>query len=175
MLRLEVIASITVLVTFSFLPCICARLCQRESQGLSNNATASQSYSDNQDLYHCPQPGDPSHFTDCCYSDSKISGECCERKHRDFVSGFDDSLLIAISVGVIIVCLLTSVLVLICCFCSRCPLYTVCHNKYHHNDTIAFTTKEELMKLNGMPNEDYKIQHGYEPNAVQVRPVHYDA
>jgi hypothetical protein len=31
------------------------------------------------------------------------------------------------------------------------------------------------MKLNGMPNEDYKIQQGYEPNAVQVRPVLYDA
>ncbi len=104
-------------------------------------------------------------------------------------------MLIAISVGVIISCLLSSILVLVCCFCSKCPLYSVCHSKYEHNDTIAFckflefknneklniifffitATKEELMKLNGMPNEDYKIQQGYEPNAVQVRPVLYDA
>jgi hypothetical protein len=27
------------------------------------------------------------------------------------------------------------------------------------------------MKLNGMPNEDYKIQSGYEPNTVKVRPI----
>ena len=27
------------------------------------------------------------------------------------------------------------------------------------------------MKLNGMPNEDYKIQRGYEPNTVKVRPI----
>lgn len=48
------------------------------------------------------------------------------------------SMLIAISVGVIISCLLSSILVLVCCFCSKCPLYSVCHSKYEHNDTIAF-------------------------------------
>ena len=47
-------------------------------------------------------------------------------------------MLIAISVGVIISCLLSSILVLVCCFCSKCPLYSVCHSKYEHNDTIAF-------------------------------------
>lgn len=40
---------------------------------------------------------------------------------------------------------------------------------------VVAATKEELMKLNGMPNEDYKIHQGYEPNEIKVRPVLYDA
>ena len=58
-------------------------------------------------------------------------------KLTNFSYGFY-RMLITISVGVIISCLLSSVLVLICCFCQRCPLYSVCHSKYQHNDTIAF-------------------------------------
>ncbi|XP_046653847.1 uncharacterized protein LOC124344358 [Daphnia pulicaria] len=171
-------ASIAILFsTFSLFPCIYGRLCQIENHRRWINDNTSQ-LSDDQDLFHCPRPEDPPQFTDCCYSDSQAvpaTGMCCERKSHDSMLGFGDSMLIAISVGVIISCLLSSILVLVCCFCSKCPLYSVCHSKYEHNDTIAFSTKEELMKLNGMPNEDYKIQQGYEPNAVQVRPVLYDA
>lgn len=37
-------------------------------------------------------------------------------------------------------------------------------------------TKEEIEKLNGMPDEDYNIQqNSYDTNAVKVRPVEYDA
>ena len=56
------------------------------------------------------------------------------------------SLLIVISVGVIISCLLSSILVLVCCFCSKCILYSVCYSKYQQNDTIACSKFLESVK-----------------------------
>lgn len=103
-------------------------------------------------------------------------------------------MLMFISAAVIMTCLIAMIVILVCCFCSKCPLYSACHSKYHNNDAIAFckfktsltillsidffntATKEEMERLNGMPDEEYSIQqNSYEPNAVKVRAVEFDA
>ena len=96
--------------------------------------------------------------------------------------------LIIVSIGVIAACLLCSIMVLICCFWSRCPLHTACSVNYKHNDDIVFckwryseysqpyfmglllhlATKEEKQKLNGMPDEEYG---DHKSNPIKIRPV----
>lgn len=156
-----------------------SRLCQADKSahnnsiiGTKNNGTPNMT---DASLYLCPRPNDAQHLTECCFLDAIAS--CCERKHQDFISGIDDRILIVISIGVIISCALSVALVLVCCFWNKCPLYSTCGSSYQHNDTIAFTmtaTKEEMMKLNGMPNEDYNLHLSKQPD-VQVRRVYDDA
>lgn len=47
-------------------------------------------------------------------------------------------MLMFVSAAVIITCLVSMITILICCFCSKCPLYSACHSKYRNNDAIAF-------------------------------------
>jgi len=120
-------------------------------------------------MYQCPQPGEPYTYTDCCFMDPNENPKpCCEPKSAGLLPGMDDEVLILVSIGVIAACLLCSIIVLICCFWSRCPLHTSCSVNYKHNEAIAFSTKEERQKLNGMPNEEYGDTLS---NPIKIRPV----
>lgn len=158
-------------LVFLFLAVASAKLCYLPNQGI--NTWPSGTKVTDESLVNCPQPEDPYHFSECC--DEGQESLCCEPKHhaKTALFGSNNQLLIITSVGVITMCLAVMVVVLVCCFSSQCPLYTctACPPNYQHDEAVAFTTKEEMMKLNGMPDEECLHPQSYEPNAVKIRPV----
>jgi len=155
-------------VFLSLFPGAYSRLCHVTSLLLENPLSKGSNKTDTL-MYQCPQPGDPHTFTDCCFAEETENPEiCCESRNVGFLPGLDDEMLIIVSIGVIIACLLSSITVLICCFWSKCPLHSSCSVDYKHKEAIAFSTKEERMKLNGMPDEEYR---DHKSHAVKIRPV----
>jgi len=152
----------------ALLPGAYCRLCHVTSLFLESPLLVGSNKTDSS-IYQCPQPGDPHTFTDCCIMEpNEKPRPCCEPKTIGFLPGMDDEVLIIVSIGVIAACLLCSIMVLICCFWSKCPLHSACSVNYKHNEAIAFSTKEERQKLNGMPNEEYG---DHMSNPIKIRPV----
>jgi len=81
-----------------------------------------------QEFIECPGPDDPPHFTLCC------PGKCCELEVVDSLLGLDISYTIALSLTVILACLVAGVGIVICCFSSRCPMYDTCAGGYKRRD-----------------------------------------
>jgi len=156
------------LIFAALFPGAYCRICQITSLFLDSPLSAGSNETDSL-MYQCPQPGDPHTFTDCCIMDPNDKPRaCCEPRNVGFFPGVDDEVLIIVSIGVIAACLLCSIMVLICCFWSRCPLHTACSVNYKHNDDIVFSTKEEKQKLNGMSDEEYG---DHKSNPIKIRPV----
>lgn len=109
----------------------------------------------------CPKPNDPSDYSRCCWQNQTLS--CCSSS-----SYMDDSLVMMISVFVIIMCLALSILFVICCFWSPCPLYSVCRINYTYGDIVAYSKAEEALNL---PPENFDKNHSYTPLHVTVKSV----
>lgn len=43
-----------------------------------------------------------------------------------------------IALSVTTVCVICTVIIIVCCFWSQCPLYTACRIRYHQDDIIAY-------------------------------------
>ena len=77
------------------------------------------------EFYECPSPGDPEDHTRCCETES-----CCKLEHIDSVLGLDLKKAMIISLCVIIFCVFTGVVIIICCFAHQCPLYDACSGSW---------------------------------------------
>ncbi|CAL4132385.1 unnamed protein product [Meganyctiphanes norvegica] len=135
------------------------------------------------DLMTCPGPLDPVNHTACCYNgyngyvdddaesgDGSISGQpkCCVPVELPQLY-MDDQVAMIIALSVTSVAVVITIMIVICCFWSRCPLYTACRIRYHQDDIIAYASKdEEMAGLNEMPPEEKKGVTIYSPNAVKV-------
>ncbi|XP_064093637.1 uncharacterized protein LOC135206218 [Macrobrachium nipponense] len=138
----------------------------------------------NMGLMTCPGPLDPENHTHCCYT-SEDSGakdgktghdhsnngvaRCCAPQPQPVGVYMDDRTAMIIALTVTAVCVIITIIIIICCFWSRCPLYTACRIRYHQDDIIAYASKdEETAGLNDMPPEETKGVTIYSPNAVKV-------
>ena len=83
-----------------------------------------------QEFYECLGPDDPIEFQVCC------PDECCPPKLVDPVLRIDMNTSRSLSISVIIICIVSSILIIICCFCQRCPLYNTCEKKRLKKDII---------------------------------------
>jgi len=81
-----------------------------------------------QEYFECPGPDDPPNFTRCC--DEK----CCTLRHIDSVMGLDLPIAIALSVSVIIICIVLGITIIVCCFWSPCPMYDTCGGGYKRRE-----------------------------------------
>lgn len=54
----------------------------------------------------------------------------------DFNLTYRLAMIIALSVTT--VCVIWTIIIIVCCFWSRCPLYTACRIRYHQDDIIAY-------------------------------------
>jgi len=77
------------------------------------------------EFYECPSPGEPESHTRCCEIE-----KCCKFEHIDSVLGLELKKAMIISLFVIIVCILTGVVIIICCFAHQCPLYDACSGSW---------------------------------------------
>lgn len=156
-------------IQLSLLAAVSAKLCYLPNRGIDSPTKIIADTS----LFQCPRAEDPSHLTECC---SEGESDLCCPKHVNstFIDGLNLSyeLLVIISCGFITFCLLVSILLIFCCFCDSCPMYTccICRVKHRHDEAISFSTLEETTNLNGMPDEDYNNQQAYETQ-IKVRPV----
>ena len=73
------------------------------------------------EFYECPGPSNPPDFTVCCEQD-----QCCQLTHVDSILGLDLKIAMIISLVVIVICVITGVMIIICCFAHPCPLYDTC-------------------------------------------------
>ncbi|XP_049807415.1 uncharacterized protein LOC126249774 [Schistocerca nitens] len=129
---------------------------------LENTNGTSASLRRKEGLLTCPGPGDPSHYTECCW-DSRY--QCCPVQAA---ASMDDQLVKVVGVAVISSCLLLTVGTIVCCFWSRCPLYNACRINYTHGTSIAYAKDDDV--ANGiMPPEEKSNQHHYTPNAVNIK------
>ncbi|XP_018007489.2 uncharacterized protein LOC108665264, partial [Hyalella azteca] len=99
---------------------------------------------------------------------------CCapkiEQSFLDWLLGLDDricrvAMIVALSVTGTL--LLFTIIFIVCCFWSKCPLYYTCRVKYDKDDIIATAGDEETANLTDMPAEEKGVK-GYSPNEVKV-------
>jgi len=77
-----------------------------------------------QEFFECPGPDDPPENTLCC------DKECCPLVHVDALTGLDIRIVAAVSITVIILCLIAGIGIVVCCFWSPCPMYDTCGGSY---------------------------------------------
>jgi len=77
------------------------------------------------EFYECPSPEDPPDHTRCCETES-----CCKLEHIDSVLGLDLKIAMIISLCVIVFCVFTGVVIIICCFAHQCPWYDTCSGSW---------------------------------------------
>ncbi|KAK8406848.1 hypothetical protein O3P69_007422 [Scylla paramamosain] len=124
----------------------------------------------------CPGPRDPANHTACCYGDEDgqpgnvgVPKCCLPLPPPRGLFYIDDQLAMIIALSVTTVCVICTIIIIVCCFWSRCPLFTACRIRYHQDDIIAYASKdEETAGLNDMPPEETKGVNVYSPNAVKV-------
>nr|ATU82836.1 secreted peptide [Pristhesancus plagipennis] len=71
-----------------------------------------------------------------------------------------------ISVLVMLICITLSVLCIVCCFWSPCPLYSMCRINYTYGDVVAYS-KEEESALSLPPDESF-LSNTYSPVPIKV-------
>ncbi|XP_045617113.1 uncharacterized protein [Procambarus clarkii] len=116
----------------------------------------------------CPGPHDPANHTACCYTDDTPT--CClPVTPPEGIFLIDDQIAMIIALSVTTVCVILTIVIIICCFWSHCPLFSVCRIRYHQDDIIAYANKdEETAGLNDMPPEITKGVSIYSPNTMKV-------
>lgn len=128
----------------------------------------------------CPGTHDPANHTACCYTaegdtddlqeDVQDYPRCCVPTSPPVgIFYIDDQLAMIIALSVTAVCVILTIIIIVCCFWSRCPLYSACRIRYHQDDIIAYASKdEETAGLNDMPPEETKGVSIYSPNSMKV-------
>ncbi|XP_054280505.1 uncharacterized protein LOC128998412 [Macrosteles quadrilineatus] len=112
----------------------------------------------------CPGPNYPEDYSICCWNSTTLL--CCPPiSHIDLTH--QRNVMIA---GIIVIsaCILFSILIIICCFWSRCPLFKMCRVNYTHSEILAYTKEEEALQ---MPDEATDGCKHYSPCHVIIKPV----
>lgn len=123
-----------------------AKLCQvhpypkRDESDLSNSPKPG---------FDCPRPTDPDDHSECCAQAG--AGHCCPPQ-RHFYE-IDNRIATAIAVSVTLTCLVLTVITVICCFWSKCPLYSACRVQYSSQGEIMYGKEAESPNLNILPPE----------------------
>ena len=81
------------------------------------------------EFFECPGPENSPDFTMCC------EDKCCQLKHVDSILGLDIKLAMIISLCVIVLCIISGVVIIICCFAHPCPLYDTCSGTWDRDQS----------------------------------------
>lgn len=108
------------------------------------------------EFYECPGPDDPPDYTVCCQD------KCCQLKHVDSILGVDLKIAMIISLCVIVVCVISGIALIICCFAHPCPLYDTCSGSWDKDQTAI----SPGMVLTLPP--DHEDQDHHDPEAQQL-------
>lgn len=77
------------------------------------------------EFYECPGPENPPEYTVCCEE-----GKCCQMTHVDSILGVDLKIAMIISLCVIVLCVISGLVIIICCFAHPCPFYDTCSGSW---------------------------------------------
>jgi len=105
------------------------------------------------EYYECPGPDDPIDFKTCCARDG-AEDKCCQLKHVDSILGVDLKIAMIISLSVIVLCVISGVVIIICCFAHPCPLYDTCSGSWDKDQK----TISPGMVLNYPTDEEIEVQ-----------------
>ncbi|XP_046683275.1 uncharacterized protein LOC124369343 isoform X2 [Homalodisca vitripennis] len=112
----------------------------------------------------CPGSSDPLDYTRCCWNSSLLF--CCPQSSV-IDSSHQRNVMLA-GITVISACILVSILIIVCCFWSRCPLFKMCRVNYTHSEILSYSKEEEALR---MPSEGAEGVHHYSPCHVVIKPV----
>ncbi|KFM59577.1 hypothetical protein X975_17547, partial [Stegodyphus mimosarum] len=98
--------------------------------------------------YSCPGTTDPKHHTECC---STLGMRGCCPKARYFYE-IDRTVAAVIAISVTSLSIVITIVVAICCFWSRCPLYSACRTEFSP-DIATYVSKEDNIDMDTMPRE----------------------
>nr|XP_042900467.1 uncharacterized protein LOC107450564 isoform X2 [Parasteatoda tepidariorum] len=99
--------------------------------------------------YTCPGVRDPKVNTECC-SKAGMNG-CCPPEKRYFYE-IDSRIAAIVAITVITGCIFFTVVIAVCCFWSRCPLYTACRVEYSP-EIATYESKGDSVNMDTMPVE----------------------
>lgn len=124
------------------------------------------------EYFQCPGPEDPKDYTICC------NEKCCPLLQIDSVLKVDIRIAMVISLTVICICVLSGIIIVVCCFASSCPLYDTCSGSWGKNEASYVPADLHPLTLNGMPTSEtdelknhlYKVQDG--SNIKITKPDH---
>ena len=83
------------------------------------------------EFFECPGPEDPQDYKVCC------EDRCCQLKHVDSILGLDLKLAMMISLCVIVLCVISGIMLIICCFAHPCPLYDTCSGSWGKDEKMT--------------------------------------
>ena len=106
--------------------------CPVEGSDYLDSSSSDQEPREVREFFECPGPDDPPSHTVCC------AAKCCSLQVIDSVLRVDIRIAMLISLTIIIVCILTGIILIICCFCSDCPLYDTCQGSYKRREGLPF-------------------------------------
>ncbi|XP_064473726.1 uncharacterized protein LOC135388242 [Ornithodoros turicata] len=153
-----------IILPFCLLQLAGARTCTRYVEGdfVGSNGTGPRRYH-----YHCPGIYHPEEYTECCGPEQPTM--CCPADKWFYE--IDNTVATIIAVSVTVTCFVLTLVVIICCFWARCPLYSACRSQYSHDipnhkseDFVMETVPTEspgnkksfapLASTNGTPTSD---------------------
>jgi len=118
------------------------------------------------EYYECPGYDDPDDFKRCCPEDGQ--DKCCQLKHLDSILGVDLKIAMIISLSVIVLCVISGFILIICCFAHPCPLYDTCSGSWDKDQTtispgmvLTFPNEEEveIQQLLATKDTNGKVNH----------------
>uniref|UniRef100_A0A1B6CCJ2 Uncharacterized protein n=1 Tax=Clastoptera arizonana TaxID=38151 RepID=A0A1B6CCJ2_9HEMI len=139
-----------------FLMCISLVFVARAAHCSNENGTLSIT---------CPGTNDPSDYSKCCWNETSV--HCCP--HHISLSDDTERTVMIIGLAVIGSCIVIAVIIVICCFWSRCLLFNMCRVNYTYGDIVAYTKEEEA--LNSLPYEGGEKCRTYTPSQIKIKPV----
>ncbi|XP_040077781.1 uncharacterized protein LOC120849601 isoform X2 [Ixodes scapularis] len=148
-----------IIVPACFLHAVAAKTCMShlEQEMPANSSDLLNITSWKHYYYHCPGIYHPPDYTECCGPEAS---KCCP-PDRWFYE-IDNTLATAIAVSVTLTCFALTLLVIVCCFWPRCPLYNACRSRYNH-DIPHHKSQEFVMET--MPTESPGNKKKYAPLA----------
>lgn len=132
----------------------------------ANRTAANSSHDDTTwttDSVECPTSEYPKNHIECCGPADVTQPQCCLPGGRFYE--IDSRIATAIAASVITCCIAVAVLVLVCCFWSRCPLYNTCRAHYTDSGVVIYAPTD--CTSNVMPSEpENKSKNVYAPNVL---------
>ncbi|KAK2723045.1 uncharacterized protein LOC136034910 isoform X2 [Artemia franciscana] len=146
---------------------LCTLTIDAETLNMHLNDTSGSSRQESiVESYECPGTSFPATFLKCC--PEGLQPLCCPVEQFQIIESFG---MVWIPIMVILLCILASVIVVVCCFWSKCPLYTTCKSRHFTSESVAYRIDEEDEEVLNGPVDEKKGAKSYTLDDVKMKSI----
>ncbi|GAB6029194.1 hypothetical protein CHUAL_004967 [Chamberlinius hualienensis] len=136
--------------------CVTDLKVENEGTNVTNASQSNEVESNDVIKWFCPLEGNSVDQTECCSEDA-VTPRCCSPERKFYQ--IENRLAIILASTVVSGCVVIALLVIACCFWSKCPLYNACRVRYTDVDIVAFDKNAAISA--GMPDEPNGKQNNH--------------